>query len=241
MADGTPEGGEENNRQERTWGEHRKVDFELKDHLTLAEANDWLDFERGAKVAGSKFYFLKGSLVRLEFAVTQLILPELSEAGFTPMIVPHMVTGRVAAGTGYLPRGEERQIYKIEGEVFNLIATSDMPLTGYYADEILDLKKLPATFVGRGPAAAWRRRLWQVLQGALSRASVQQTRDVRLLSSRRECRLAQKVSSFQKKTSARRQSSIYDGTNRRRRSRCPCLREIRRRVLEPGRKTSIAS
>jgi seryl-tRNA synthetase len=152
IAAGTPEGDEENNRQERTWGEPRKADFELKDHVTLAEANDWLDFERGAKVAGSKFYFLKGSLVRLEFAVTQLILTKLSEAGFIPMMVPHMVTGRIAAGTGYLPRGEERQIYQIEGEDLNLIATSEMPLTGYYADEILDLKSLPATFVGHSPS-----------------------------------------------------------------------------------------
>jgi seryl-tRNA synthetase len=152
IAEGTPEGGEESNRQERTWGEHRKVDFELQDHVTLAEANDWLDFERGAKVAGSKFYFLKGALVRLEFAITQLILQRLSDAGFTPMMVPHMVSGRVAAGTGYLPRGEERQIYKIEGEDLNLIATSEMPLTGYYADEILDLKTLPAAFVGHSPS-----------------------------------------------------------------------------------------
>jgi seryl-tRNA synthetase len=152
MAEGTPDGGEEANRQERTWGDHRKVDFELKDHVTLAEANDWLDFERGAKVAGSKFYYLKGSLVRLEFAVTQFILTKLSQAGFTPMIVPNMVSGRIAAGTGYLPRGEERQIYKIEGEDLNLIATSEMPLTGYYADEILDLGILPATFVGHSPS-----------------------------------------------------------------------------------------
>lgn len=152
LAPGTPEGGEEANREERSWGGQPKHDFDTKDHVTLAEANDWIDFERGAKVAGSKFYFLKGSLVRLQFAVMQLILDRLEAAGFTPMLVPNMVTGRIAAGTGYLPRGEERQIYKIEGEDLNLIATAEMPLTGYFADEILIPDQLPTAFVGYSPA-----------------------------------------------------------------------------------------
>ncbi len=152
MADGTPDGGEEANREERTWGEHPERDFELKDHMALAEANDWLDFERGAKVAGSKFYYVKGSLVRLQFAVIQMILQRLHAAGFTPMLVPNMVNSRVAAGTGFLPRGEERQIYKIEGEDLNLIATAEMPMTGYFADEILEPAQIPTAFIGYSPA-----------------------------------------------------------------------------------------
>jgi seryl-tRNA synthetase len=152
MAEGTPEGGEENNREERTWGEHPKADFELKDHLTLAETNGWVDFERGAKVAGSKFYFLQGSLVRLEFAVTQFILAKLSEAGFTPMIVPHMVTPRILEATGYQPRGEENQSYEIKDDDLTLIGTAEIPLTGYYADEILTAKQLPSAFIGHSPA-----------------------------------------------------------------------------------------
>jgi len=148
IAEGTPEGGEEDNREERAWGGQLKHEFEAKDHLTLAEAHDWIDFERGAKVAGSKFYFLKGSLVRLQFAVLQMILERLEAAGFTPMLVPQMVNSRVAAGTGFLPRGEERQIYKVEDEDLNLIATAEMPLTGYYADEILTRDQLPAVLVG---------------------------------------------------------------------------------------------
>lgn len=152
MAEGTPDGGEEANREERTWGDHPTSDFELRDHMTLAEANDWLDFERGAKVAGSKFYYVKGSLVRLQFAVIQMILQRMHAAGFTPMLVPNMVNSRVAAGTGFLPRGEERQIYKIEGEDLNLIATAEMPMTGYYADEILEPSQIPTAFIGYSPA-----------------------------------------------------------------------------------------
>jgi seryl-tRNA synthetase len=152
IAPNTPEGGEEDNRQERTSGEHPKFDFEPKDHLTLAESKGWLDFERGAKVAGSKFYYLMGPLVKLEFAVAQMVFELLEKQGFVPALVPNMVTTRVAAGTGYLPRGEERQIYKIEGEDLNLIATAEMPLTGYYADEILEREQLPKAFIGYSPA-----------------------------------------------------------------------------------------
>ncbi len=152
IAPHTPEGGEEANREERQWGEHPKFDFEAKDHVAIAEANGWLDFERGAKVAGSKFYFLMGSLVKLEFAVSQYVLDRLSGEGFIPAMVPNMVSTRVASGTGYLPRGEERQIYKIEGEDLNLIATAEMPLTGYFADEILEPNQLPTAFVGYSPA-----------------------------------------------------------------------------------------
>lgn len=152
LAEGTPEGGEEANRQEHTWGEHPKFDFEPKDHVAIAEGNGWLDFERGAKVAGSKFYYLFGPLVKLETAVTQYIYDKLDVEGFVPAAVPNMVTSRVAAGSGYLPRGEERQIYKIDGEDLNLIATSEMALTGLFADEILDIQDLPKVFVGTSPA-----------------------------------------------------------------------------------------
>ena len=152
MAANTPEGGEENNREERTWGEHRIFDFEPKDHMTLGEANGWIDFERGAKVAGSKFYYLMGSLVRLELAVTNMIMDMVAKEGLIPVQVPHMVNTRVASGSGYLPRGEERQIYKIEGEDLNMIGTAEMPLTGYYADEILNDDQLPTAFIGSSPA-----------------------------------------------------------------------------------------
>ncbi len=152
LAANTPEGTEENNREEKSWGEHPKFEFEPKDHVELAESSGWLDFERGAKVAGSKFYYLFGPLVKLETAVTQFIFEMLEHDGFVPAMVPNMVSTRVAAGSGYLPRGEERQIYQVEGEDLNLIATAEMALTGLYADEILEQKDLPKAFIGYSPA-----------------------------------------------------------------------------------------
>lgn len=150
IPDDTPEGGEEANRAEKTWGEPRQD--EIKDHLSWGEERGLIDFERGAKVAGAKFYYLKGDLVRLELAVFQLGLELATRHGFTPITVPHMVNTRTASGTGFLPRGEERQIYKIEGEDLNLIATAEMPITGYHADEILRTNDLPFLYVGLSPA-----------------------------------------------------------------------------------------
>lgn len=150
--DDTPLGGEEANRQEKTWGDTGSKDFEITDHLTWAEQRGLIDFERGAKVASSKFYFIKGSLAQLDIAILQMAMQLAIKHGFTPMLVPHMVSTRVAGGTGYLPRGEERQIYKIEGEDLNLIATAEMPITGYHADEIVSEKDLPILYVGISPA-----------------------------------------------------------------------------------------
>jgi seryl-tRNA synthetase len=150
--DDTPQGGEEANRLEKQWGDTADKEFPVIDHLTWGEQRDYIDFERGAKVAGAKFYFLKGNLAQLDLAVLQMGMQLAVKHGFTPMIVPHMVTTRIAGGTGYLPRGEERQIYKIEGEDLNLIATAEMPITGYHADEIIEEKNLPLLYVGLSPS-----------------------------------------------------------------------------------------
>jgi len=138
MADNTPEGGEEASREERHWGERGDAGSWAKDHVVIAEAHDWVDFERGAKVAGAKFYYLKGAAVRLEMAVMKLAMDRLEGAGFTLMGVPHLVSTRIAEGAGFLPRGEEPQVYRVESEDLSLIATAEMPLTGYHADEILE-------------------------------------------------------------------------------------------------------
>lgn len=150
--DDTPLGGEGANHPEKHWGDTSDKGFAVVDHLTWGEQRGLIDFERGAKVAGNKFYFLKGSLAQLELAVFQMGMQLAMKHGFTPMSVPHLVNTRIAQGTGYLPRGEERQIYKIEGEDLNLIATSEMPLTGYHADEILAEKDLPQLYVGLSPS-----------------------------------------------------------------------------------------
>lgn len=146
----TPEGGEEANLPIKYWGEPRKD--AVQDHMTWGEAHNMIDFERGAKVAGAKFYYLKGALVQLELAVFQYGLQLAAKYGFTPITVPHMVNTRTASGTGFLPRGEERQIYKIEGEDLNLIATAEIPITGYHADEIIAEQDLPLLYVGLSPA-----------------------------------------------------------------------------------------
>lgn len=151
LADDTPEGGEEHNRQERRWGK-AEANPKLQDHLTLAESNDWVDFERGAKVAGSKFYFIKGAAVRLEMSLVRLGMDLLEKAGFTLMGVPHLANARTMDGTGFNPRGDEQQIYQIQDQDLNLIATAEIPLTGYHADEIIDPGKLPLLYVGYSPS-----------------------------------------------------------------------------------------
>lgn len=148
--DDTPLGGEESNKPVKHHGKAEKK--QVKDHLTWGEEKGYIDFERGAKVAGSKFYYTKGALVELEYACIQLAMNIATKHGFTPITVPHMVNEKTANGTGFSPKGEEDQIYTIEGEDLSLIATAEIPITGYHAGEILDEKDLPLLYVGISPA-----------------------------------------------------------------------------------------
>lgn len=149
--DDTPLGGEESNKPIKHHGEASKK--EVKDHVSWGEEKGYLDFERGAKVAGNKFYYTKGSMVELELACIQLAMNIASGHGFVPMTVPHMVNELTANGTGFSPRGEEDQIYTIKGgDGLSLIATAEIPITGYHAGEIIDADKLPLLYVGLSPA-----------------------------------------------------------------------------------------
>lgn len=150
IPDDTPEGGEESNRPEKQWGEPRQG--EVTDHLAWGEQRGLIDFERGAKVAGNKFYYLKGDLVRLELALFQFGLQLAAKYGFTPITVPHLVNKRTIEGTGFMAKGDEQQIYKVENEDLHLIATAEIPITGYHSDEILDTDKLPLLYIGLSPA-----------------------------------------------------------------------------------------
>lgn len=124
-----------------------------EDHLDFATKRGWLDFERGAKVAGTKFYFLSGDLALLENAVIQYALGVVTKAGFTYMTVPHLANTRVAEGTGFAPRGKEQEDeYFIKNEDLVLIGTAEIPLTGYHADEIIDEDKLPLLYAGYSPS-----------------------------------------------------------------------------------------
>ena len=148
--DDVPIGGEEDSVEIKQWGEQKTG---AVDHLEYATRRDWVDFERGAKVAGAKFYYLKGDLAVLENAITQYALSVLLEKGFTFMTVPHMVNSRTATGTGFAPRtSDQSDEYYIEGEDLSLIATAEMPLTGYHGDEIIDEADLPLFYAGLSPS-----------------------------------------------------------------------------------------
>ncbi len=151
FAEDTPLGGEEANTPVKTWGVAEKKE-ETEDHLTWLEKRRLVDFERGAKVAGSKFYYSKGSLAQLELGLIQYALSVANEYGFETMSVPHMVNSEVIHGTGYSPRGEERQIYTVTEEDLHLIATAEIPLTAYHKDEILELEPgKPILYAGWSP------------------------------------------------------------------------------------------
>lgn len=147
--DDVPLGGEEDSVELRKWGDQK---IGATDHLDFALARDWVDFERGAKVAGAKFYYLKGDLALLENAITQFALDLIIKKGFTYMTVPHMVNARVAEGAGFAPKGDaSANEYFIDGEDLTMIGTAEAPLTGYHADEILEEKNLPLMYAGYSP------------------------------------------------------------------------------------------
>ncbi len=146
--DDVPDGGEEDSVEIKRWGE-QKTDAE--DHLDFATKRGWVDFERGAKVAGTKFYYLKGDLALLENAVTQFALDYVTKKGFTYLTVPHMVNMRTAEGAGFAPKGEGSNEYVVEGEDLTLIGTAEMSLTGYHTDEVLEEKDLPLLYAGYSP------------------------------------------------------------------------------------------
>lgn len=144
--DDVPLGGEECSIEVAKWGENKASGV---DHLDYATGRGWLDFERGAKVAGAKFYYLKGGLALLENALLQFGLKKVQEHGFTFMTVPDMVSSKVLEGCGFNPRSSEQSDeYYIEGEDLAMIATAEMPLTGYHMDEIIDEKDLPLCYAG---------------------------------------------------------------------------------------------
>ena len=132
----------------KKWGEPRKFDFTPKDHLELGKNLGIIDFETGAKVSGSQFYFLYGDGARLELALSMYALDKLSQKGFLPVITPDLAKSRYYLGTGYAPRGDEAQTYVIENEDLGLIATAEVTLAGKHADEIIPEDKLPLKYVG---------------------------------------------------------------------------------------------
>jgi seryl-tRNA synthetase len=134
----------------RTWGEPKNFGFKVKDHIDLAEALDIVDIERAAKVSGARFYYLKGDLVRLNFAVVKYGLDFMAQRGFLPFLPPYMMKRKIVEGAVALTDFED-MIYKIEGEDLFLLATAEHALLGLHTDEILDGKMLPLRYCGVSP------------------------------------------------------------------------------------------
>jgi seryl-tRNA synthetase len=144
-----PEGvGEEAYDEIRRWGEPPSFDFEPKDHTALGELHGLFDFEAAAKVTGQKFYFLRNEAVLLELALSRYALDLARAEGFVLFQTPDLARREVCAGTGYNPRGPERQIYTIEDEDLALIGTAEITLGGLHRDEILEADSLPRHYCG---------------------------------------------------------------------------------------------
>ncbi len=142
----TPVGGEEDYKVIITSGNPPEFSFPAKDHEELMTNLDLIDFERGAKVASSKFYFTKNNLVRLNQALINYGMDVVSRHGFTLVETPDMAKNEILTGLGFNPRGEEDQIYQVAGEEMSLIGTAEITMGGYHANEVLDLSKGPIKY-----------------------------------------------------------------------------------------------
>ena len=142
-----PEGGEEASEVLHHWGAPRQFAFAPQDHLDLAAARDLIDMERGARTSGSRFAYLKGDLVFLQFALVQFALRKLAAEGFRPVVVPVLVRDEAMYGTGFFPT-DMQQVYRVEADGLNLVGTSEVPLAALHMDEIVDEADLPLRYVG---------------------------------------------------------------------------------------------
>uniref|UniRef100_A0AAU2JSQ3 Serine--tRNA ligase n=1 Tax=Streptomyces sp. NBC_00049 TaxID=2903617 RepID=A0AAU2JSQ3_9ACTN len=148
-----PVGGEEDFTVLETHGTIRDFaaeGFEPKDHLELGEMLGAIDVERGAKVSGSRFYYLTGVGALLELALVNAAIAQATEAGFIPMLTPALVRPRAMEGTGFLGQAAEN-VYHLEKDDFYLVGTSEVPLAAYHMDEIIEADKLPLRYAGFSP------------------------------------------------------------------------------------------
>ena len=136
------------NREIRRWREPTQFSFQPKDHVQLAEALDIIDFETATRVSGAKFYYLKQEAVLLELALQRYAIDLLRARGFTLTITPDIAREEIVEGIGFNPRGEESNIYTIEGTGTCLVGTAEITLGGYHADSILDEAALPIRLSG---------------------------------------------------------------------------------------------
>jgi seryl-tRNA synthetase len=146
IIDGVPAGGEDDYAVLDVVGEPAAID-NPKDHLELGETLGLIDMERGAKVSGSRFYFLTGQGALLQLGLLQMAIRLAADNGFVPIIPPVLVRPEVMSGTGFLGAHAD-EVYRVEADDLYLVGTSEVPLAGYHADEILDLSGGPLRYAG---------------------------------------------------------------------------------------------
>lgn len=143
---------EDDNVEVRTWGELPEFDFEPKNHWDIGEDLNILDFERAAKVSGARFVYYKGLGARLERAVYNYMLDTHVNNGYQEMITPVIVNEKSMFGTGQFPKFKEDVFQLTDDRNFTLIPTAEVPLTNFYADEILSMEQLPTKFTALSPS-----------------------------------------------------------------------------------------
>jgi len=144
-----PRGGEDASRELRRGAiQVVPMRFPVLDHVALGEQHDLIDFEGGARIAGHGFYFLRNEGALLELALQQYAVETLVAEGFTPVITPDLARGEILQGIGFIPRGPETQIYSVENNDLNLVATAEITLGGLYADQVIDADDLPIRLCG---------------------------------------------------------------------------------------------
>jgi seryl-tRNA synthetase len=146
VEDGVPAGGEENYVVLREVGERPDLE-QPRDHLELGEALRAIDVARGAKVSGSRFYFLTGFGAQLDIGILSLAMAKAISEGFVPVIPPTMVRPEIMGGTGFLGAHAE-EVYRVESDDLYLVGTSEVALAGYHAEEIIDLSDGPLRYAG---------------------------------------------------------------------------------------------
>ncbi|GAA4864470.1 serine--tRNA ligase [Saccharopolyspora cebuensis] len=143
----TPAGGEADFVTLKHVGTPREFDFPVKDHLELGTGLGAIDMERGAKVSGARFYFLKGVGAQLELALLNMAAAQATAAGFDLVVPPVLVRPEIMDGTGFLG-AHAGEVYRLEEDDLYLVGTSEVPLAGYHADEIVDLSGGPLRYAG---------------------------------------------------------------------------------------------
>jgi seryl-tRNA synthetase len=149
-----------------------QFDFPPKDHVELGSALDIIDFDTATRVSGPKFYYLRNEGVFLELGLVRFALDKLISHGFTPTITPDIAREEVVEGIGFNPRGEESNIYNLEGTGTCLVGTAEITLGGYHSGELIDAEKLPVKLAGlshcfrreAGAAGQFSRGLYRVHQ-----------------------------------------------------------------------------